>query len=124
VLTTYTGYSEQSLAAGATGYALKSEPADSIVGAIRAVGRGERYVGRSPSSVPPAPAEPIGLLSTREAEIFHLVVQGLSNESLASRLGISVKTIETHRASINRKLGLHSTAEIVRFAARHGLIPP
>jgi DNA-binding NarL/FixJ family response regulator len=61
-------------------------------------------------------------LSPREREVFDLVVRGYSNEGVSAHLSISVKTVETHRAHINKKLQLHSTAELVRFAARHGLI--
>lgn len=70
-------------------------------------------------------ARPPGLiasLSKREREVFDLVVHGMSNEELSKRLFVSIKTIETHRANINRKLSLHSTAGLVRFAARNGML--
>jgi DNA-binding CsgD family transcriptional regulator len=58
-------------------------------------------------------------LSAREREIFDLVVAGYSNRRLSAELFISVKTVETHRSRINRKLGVHSTAQLVRYAALH-----
>ena len=65
---------------------------------------------------------PLDELTTREQEIFNLAVRGFSNEGIAGELGISVKTVETHRARINRKLNVHCTGDLVRLAARHGLI--
>jgi DNA-binding NarL/FixJ family response regulator len=111
--------------AGARGYALKTELPETIMEAIRCVARGELYL--SPA-IPRSALErrtttdPLGELSPREREIFMLVVRGFSNENIARELDISVKTVQTHRAKINQKLGLHSTGDIVRFAALRGLI--
>ncbi len=124
-------YADDAFRAGAIGYASKAESPDAILGAIRKAARGERYMAtRQADSMPPQAAMSaqreangaVATLSRRETEIFALVVQGLSNDSLSKRLCISIKTVETHRASINRKLGVHSTAQLVRFAARHGLL--
>lgn len=121
----------QSLGAGALGYALKTQPIDEIKTAINRVGRGEQYVAPTFDSdvVDQARAYrraggtgPLAVLSVREREIFDLIVAGFSNQRMARELCISVKTVDTHRTRINRKLELHSTAEIVRFAALHGLI--
>ncbi len=124
-------FADEALRAGATGISSKGESAEAILDAIRKASRNELYIAdRQLPSVPPAIThavstdDPVAILSRRESEIFTLVVMGLSNESLAKRLSISIKTVETHRASINRKLGVHSTAELVRFAARNGLLPP
>jgi DNA-binding NarL/FixJ family response regulator len=65
-------------------------------------------------------AEP---LSAREQEVLRLLAEGKSNKEVASRLGISVRTAETHRASILRKAGIGSLAGLVRYALRHGIIP-
>ena len=113
---------ELALASGASGYALKTQPVDQLVLAIRTVGRDERYLP-APASSPAAVDGTIAILSAREREIFDLAIRGLSNDNMAEDLKISVKTVETHRAHINRKLSVHSTAELVRFAARHGLLP-
>jgi len=61
-------------------------------------------------------------LSNREREIFDLVVRGYSNASISEELSISVKTVETHRANINRKLAVHSSTQLLRFAALRGLV--
>ena len=112
--------------AGARGYALKTELPPAIIDAIRVVARGERYLSPSlPRSVlsPSASEDPLGALTVRERAVFSLVVGGLSNESVARELKISIKTVQTHRSKINEKLGVHSTGELVRFAALRGLIP-
>jgi DNA-binding NarL/FixJ family response regulator len=111
--------------AGARGYALKTELPSAIVEAIRVVARGERYLSPTlPQSVlsQRTSDDPLGTLTVRQRAVFSLVVSGLSNEHIAKELGISVKTVQTHRAKVNEKLGVHSTGELVRFAALRGLI--
>jgi two-component system response regulator NreC len=123
----------RSLAAGASGFAIKSQGPDEIVQAIRAVASGERYL--SPQFVDKlsaangktalkdhATADPLEPLSRREREVCDLVLRGLSNQSIADALCISIKTVETHRARINQKLGVHSTGQLIRLAALQGLI--
>ena len=73
-----------------------------------------RAAGRDPG--------PLGSLSPREREIFGLLVRGLSNRSIAQELSISVKTVETHRTHIHEKLGVHSIAQLIHFAAINGAI--
>jgi two-component system response regulator NreC len=117
------------IGSGADGYALKDQPAAEIVAAVRAVARGERYLA---PSLPPALLEatertgkdhhPLAPLSPREREIFDLAVRGFSTDGMAKELFLSPKTVETHRARINRKLAVHSPAELLRFALKHGLI--
>jgi DNA-binding NarL/FixJ family response regulator len=117
----------EAFAAGARGYALKEQTAEEIIAAVRIVAGGARYLpsrfdpdllgdGRQT----PQPEGLFGQLSAREREVFDLVVAGHGNQRIASELFISVKTVETHRARINRKLGVHSGVELVRFAALHG----
>src|SRR3954469_20961634 len=117
----------ESFAAGARGYALKEQTADEIIAAVRVVAGGLRYL--PPRFDPELLGNPkqggqadglFGQLSAREREIFDLVVAGHGNQRIASELFISIKTVETHRARINRKLGVHSGVELVRFAALHG----
>jgi len=117
----------EAFAAGARGYALKEQTFEEIVGAVRVVASGMRYLPPQfdPELInegkPGAPAEGLfSQLSAREREIFDLVVAGHGNQRIAAELFISVKTVETHRARINRKLGVHSGVELVRFAALHG----
>jgi DNA-binding NarL/FixJ family response regulator len=127
VLTMYTDaeHAGRAFAAGATGYALKEQGAAEVVEAVRAVGAGRRYVA---PAVPAGTLQRAGLrtsldeLTVREREVFDLILQSRSNRDIAAYLHISIKTVETHRAAINRKLGAHSTADLVRIAARLGLI--
>jgi len=116
---------DQALNAGIIGYAVKSEPAEAIVKAIHSVARRELYLPSTPGHAVVQPAVPrddvLASLSRREREIFELVIRGLTNDEVAHRLCISVKTVETHRARINRKCQVHSTAALVRIAARMGM---
>jgi two-component system, NarL family, response regulator NreC len=121
--------------AGASGFASKAQNLVEIFAAIRHVAAGDRYVApaMSPRVVEAARAgalnegertavDPLGALTTREREIFHLAACGTTNDAIAATLTISVKTVETHRAHINRKLALHSPVDLVLFAATHGLL--
>lgn len=116
------------LRAGASGYALKSQPTDEILEAIRAVLAGEHYLApRLPCAhvedlVAAKTAGPLDKLSPREREIFDLLVRGQTNDRIAAQLYISVRTVETHRQNIMDKLQTHSIVDLVRLAARHGLI--
>ena len=123
-------YVTRAFAAGASGYALKSQPAAAVINGLKSVARGDRYLA---PELPPsllnngkvrrkgAPGQLDGL-SQREREIFDLVVRGYSNASISEELSISVKTVETHRANINRKLAVHSSTQLLRFAALRGLV--
>ncbi len=117
-------YAGAALRAGATGFGTKSEQPDIILQAIRTVSRGEVHVSSikrarpTPSpSAPPNTPDAFDRLTARERSVFTLAVCGLSNLEMAHRLSISDKTVETHRASVNRKLGVHSPAELTRYAA-------
>ena len=121
----------ESLLAGATSYALKSDPADRLFEAIRRTADGKLYLA---PGVPRTALDeyhrrirgldggPVGTLSAREREVFELIIRNRTNRQISEALGITVKTVETHRAHINRKLKVHSTAELVRFAALNGLL--
>ena len=112
------------LRAGATGYALKLEPPDQILEAVRQAAQGIRYL---PSRIP---REAIELelamesnhsdphLTRREQEIFELVIRGYTNTEIGSRLFIARRTVETHRHRISKKLNAHSVLEMQRLAAR------
>jgi DNA-binding NarL/FixJ family response regulator len=117
--------------AGVQGYALKEQPLTEIVEAMRLSAGGERYL--SPRLGPPPIPRARGTineraqagidqLSRREREIFGRIIQGLSSRDIAQSLCISLKTVETHRSHINRKLGVHSPAELIRLAALKGLL--
>jgi DNA-binding NarL/FixJ family response regulator len=116
------------LQAGARGYLLKSvSPAICIEG-IRAIARGEIFLAPGIAKPPPPtrtrgqPESAYQRLSQREKEIFHLLVAGRANAVVARELCISVKTVESHREHILKKLAVHSIVELVRFAARQGLM--
>jgi two-component system response regulator NreC len=117
-------------AAGAQGYALKEQCITEVLAAIHTVSAGGRYLApRLETSLPDAAAQHgngvpgvIDALSAREREIFNLVIAGYSNQGMATELFISIKTVETHRSRINKKLRVHSTAELIRLAALHGLV--
>jgi DNA-binding NarL/FixJ family response regulator len=116
------------VAAGARGYVLKSEPIDSIVRALRRVGRGQQYVTPDLEHIfdrlrqARFPATVLDVLSPRERHVFRLVTDGLDTAEIAQQFGVSRKTIETHKCRILKKFGLSSTAALVRFAAVQGLM--
>jgi DNA-binding NarL/FixJ family response regulator len=114
-------YVLEAFGAGALGYALKHQPPAEIVEAVQTVAAGRRYL--SPLVEPPPAVEAqrgvLAMLSARERDVFNAIVGGLSNGECAARLGISVKTVETHRGHLFRKLGVHSLAELVQLAGRH-----
>jgi DNA-binding NarL/FixJ family response regulator len=118
----------RALAAGATGYACKDMPGRQLVHAIRQVARGELVV---PALEEPPAADgksalhkvaELQRLTKREQEVFDLLIAGDNNRSIAGKLHISVKTVETHRARVLHKLDAHTLVDLVRFAARNGLL--
>jgi len=118
--------------AGIGGYVLKSRPAREIVAALRDAAAGRpvaapkirEQTGEQPHAEEPrdARAAVLDRLSTREREIFDLIIWGQTNKQVALKLGISVKTVETHRSHINGKLQVHSAAELVRLASLCGAL--
>jgi DNA-binding NarL/FixJ family response regulator len=123
---------QSAISLGADGYVLKNGRAAEIVEAIRAVTKGGSYfspaVAREIVEQLRAPKakgdEPFSLLSGREREVLHLIAEGLSAKEVATELEISTKTVEAHRTSLMRKLGVRKATELVRYALRHGLIEP
>jgi DNA-binding NarL/FixJ family response regulator len=122
------GYLRLLLEAGAAGYVLKRAAAEELVRAIRAVAAGGTYLDPSMAAsvvddfVRPAAgqANPTVELSEREAEVVRYIALGYSNKEIASRLGLSVKTIETYKTRSMEKLGMRSRVDIVQYAARRG----
>ena len=120
-------YVIEAFRAGAKGYVLKSQAAKDLLQAIQEVCKGSVYLSPSISravlsaylSRTYPPADP---LSGRERQVLQLVGEGKSNKDIASQLGISVKTAESHRARLMKKLDIHETASLVRYAIRNGLI--
>jgi len=121
-------YVREAFEAGASGYVLKEAADTEVVGAVRAVANGERYVhpalgarlvAAESEERKRAASDP---LSEREREVLRLLALGHTNQEIAAQLYISVRTAETHRAHIMRKLGLASRAELVRYALDNGMI--
>jgi len=125
-------YVRSALAAGASGYLAKSAADSALIGAIREVHRGRIFIDveggeQLTSMLAPqgrdaeAPA-PIATLSAREREVLVLVAEGHTNQAVADRLGLSVKTVESYRSRLMQKLGLTSRAELTRLAMELGLL--
>jgi two-component system response regulator NreC len=119
-------------AAGADGFALKTDSIDTLRQALRMVGHGQRYVSAEVRGLKletarevhrsRMPSSTLETLSSREREVLDLVVKGWRNREIARELCISIKTVDTHRTHINRKLHCTGAADIVRFAADNGLL--
>lgn len=110
---------EACLDAGAAGYVLKQASEVELGEAIRSAVTGGRFVS---SGARAAQAEPPGDLTAREAEVLGLIALGHTNSEVAVRLGLSVRTVESHRLHIQQKTGLSSRPELVRYALANGLI--
>ncbi|WP_299149916.1 response regulator transcription factor [uncultured Tateyamaria sp.] len=116
-------YISSALSHGAMGYLLKDVPTDEIAEAIKAVMRGERYLCTgAEGAIAPKSSDVPGALTGREQTILLQLAQGLSNKEVATALDISVRTVETHRKNIKRKLGISSTAGLTRYALEHGVL--
>ncbi len=117
-------YARAALGAGALGYVLKEAADAELVEAVRAAAKGEMYLnprlGARVAAEPPS-GPPDGL-SERECEILKLLALGNTNAQIAGGLHLSIRTVESHRAHIQQKLGLHDRAEIVRYALDKGLV--
>jgi DNA-binding NarL/FixJ family response regulator len=123
------GYVAEALRSGATAYVLKNCPTEELVQAIRMAARGqrhvsgvleheiERYLSQMKSAV-----DPMDTLTAREREVLQLVGEGKKNREVAKLLGIGSRTVESHRENMMRKLGLRSTADVVLFAVRRGMV--
>jgi DNA-binding NarL/FixJ family response regulator len=116
--------------AGVSGYLLKDDAASALIAGIRALKAGRTYFGPHATQAlaeayqreQPLPDDPYGRLTDREREIFQLVVEGKHNAEIAELLFISPKTVDNHRTRLMEKLGAHSTADLIRYAARHKLL--
>ena len=124
-------YVKSILKAGASGYLVKKSAVEELVIAIQAVQRGDSYLDPSIStSIIKEYLNPTGRekktleikLTSRQYEVLQLIAEGHPNREIASRLYISVKTVENHRANIMKSLDLHSTADLTQYAIRKGII--
>jgi DNA-binding NarL/FixJ family response regulator len=120
----------RALDAGARGYLLKSDLTECLAKAVKAVSEGKRFLTPKVSEIvlegflktrsPHRQGERAGARATpREIEIIRLLAEGKTNKEIAAALGITVRTVETHRAKIMLKLGLHSLTELIHYAIRH-----
>ena len=114
---------------GASGYLLKEAAGNRLLEAIRTVARGEVYIGPGiPRSVldriRAGGDDPYEKLSTRERQVFQLIAEGKTNRQVAAKLGVAVKTVDTHRLHLMRKLDIHDQTRLVRFAVRRGIVSP
>jgi DNA-binding NarL/FixJ family response regulator len=124
------GLLREALKAGAGGYILKHAAEAELKAAINTLLRGDLYI--DPSIVrkifseavvsPTTPSKSAEALTPRETDVLRLIVQGYTNRQMAEELHISIRTVESHRANLAEKLGLHSRVELVRYARKHGLI--
>lgn len=122
-------YLRSALAAGASGYVVKRAADSELLSAIRAVHRGRTVLDPALAAMvvqgalgkKAAGGQAASLLSPREREVLGLVAQGYTNQQIADRLGLSVKTVETYRSRLVEKLGLRSRADLVRYALDSGL---
>lgn len=119
-------YVREILRAGARGYILKDAIDKELLSAVRSVAKGDGYIspavsGALLSDYRKDVTDPVDLLSGREREVLQLIAEGKTNKEIATRLNLSVYTVDSHRGKIMEKLNLHSTGELVRFALKHGL---
>lgn len=121
------------LEAGARGYVLKSDAGHSLTAAIENLRNNRPYFTAKVSEMmlrdylqPPEVERVVegGVLTVREREVVQLISEGLSSKEVAARLNISLRTAETHRANLMRKLNVHSVSEVVRFAIRNNIVHP
>jgi len=125
-------YVDQALRAGASGYLIKDSAPAELDFALSAAMRGDRYLSPrvSRQGVPSAAGQPLPnddgdiRLTPRQREILPLIAAGHGTKEIAYRLSISAKTVETHRAELMKRLGIHDVPGLVRYAIRTGLISP
>jgi len=138
-------YFLKALQMGAAGYLVKKAAPSDLQAAVRTVAHGgaflypglakaliHAYLAQPSITTADSPQDPkaatlaqeLSALTPREVEVLTLVAEGCTNQEIANRLVLSIKTVQAHRANVMEKLGLHDITHLVRFAIRHGLIPP
>ena len=117
-------YAARALKAGASGYLTKDSAAEQLVGALRKVAAGGVHISEAAAASLVAGEKRLhGALSDREFEVLRLLASGLGPTEIGERLHLSVKTVSTHKARILEKLELGGTADLVRYALEHKLLP-
>jgi two-component system response regulator NreC len=121
-------FARRALRAGASAYVLKEAADDELVDAVRSVAGGATYLnprlGAILAAAPPEPSGPPDDLTEREVEVLRLIALGHTNAEIAQELYLSERTVESHRAHIQQKLGRSTRAELVRYALDHGFVGP
>jgi two-component system response regulator NreC len=115
-------FARQALQQGVLGYVLKEAANDELVQAVRSAAAGDTYLQPALGARLAAEPEAATDLSERETDVLRLIALGHTNAEIAAKLFISVRTVETHRAHIQQKLGVSSRAELVRCALSRGLV--
>ncbi len=127
------GFVLEALKNGATAYVLKQSSSSDVVNAVREAVNGRRYLSPPLSEraieayverAKGVPPDAYALLTAREREVFQLAAEGNNNSDIAAQLSIRPRTVETHRASVMRKLKMQNQAEMTRFALARGIISP
>ncbi|MFW0756723.1 response regulator [Pseudomonas sp. H11T01] len=115
-------YVSESVRSGASGYVLKNAPSREIIAAIEAIASGGTFYSAEIAQKLAADRHTDSELTPRESQVLCKMVQGLNNKEMARELDISVRTVETHRLSIRRKLNIDKPAALLNYAIEHGLI--
>lgn len=115
-------YVSESVRAGASGYVLKNSPSREIIAAIEAIANGGSFYSAEIAQRLIADKSTDTELTPRESQVLYKMAQGLNNKEMARELDISVRTVETHRLSIRRKLNIDKPAALVKYAIDHGII--
>jgi DNA-binding NarL/FixJ family response regulator len=113
----------RAIAAGAHGYVSKTVGPETVIDAIRAVSRGEQVIPPEVGSwMAAGDGDPVGALTHRELQVMEMLGRGMTNREIADHLVISMKTVDTHRGHVLKKLGLRNNSELTRFAVKHGYV--
>jgi len=112
----------RAILAGAHGFIGKSAEPQVLFDAIRAVSRGERVIPPGVEELLAGDGHPASALTRRELEVMEMLARGMTNREIADHLEISVKTVDTHRGHVLKKLGLRNNSELTRFAVKHGYV--
>ncbi len=123
-------YARRALEAGAAGYVLKHSAPAELIAAIRAALEGKTYVTpalagevfRAMKHEPDRPADPVASLTPRQREILQLLAEGRSAKEIGATLAVSARTVEFHKYQMMERLDLHTNAELVHFAIKHGIV--
>ncbi|HEY4057661.1 MAG TPA: response regulator transcription factor [Kofleriaceae bacterium] len=125
VLTWHTepSYAARAIAAGAHGYLNKSVEPEALMQAIRAVSRGEQVIPPDAQAfIAAGDGHPASALTAREQQVMEMLARGMTNREIAEHLEISIKTVDTHRGHVLKKLALRNNSELTRFAVKHGYV--